>query len=255
MKKLISTMALCTSLSFCVSTPAQASGFPVVDIAGLTQALQEYIQQMSDYATQLDHLEQMKKQYEQQMMDAAKPFKTAFDDANKIIGSGLNAYNYVNSLYGKFQDVQSFIKNSSGSYEEWEQCALSPTCNPVDKAFDAYKRLGGLSDGAASVAAELGDSIHSTVESTAITMESNLKSSQGQRAVMENVGAINIAQYKQDGLYQSAVLKSLAAIDSQISAQNKLNAAISAQNKKSLENNKAKLNATKVGKFDSLVLK
>ena len=32
-----------------------------------------------------------------------------------------------------------------------------PTCNPVDKAFDAYKRLGGLSDGAASVAAELGD--------------------------------------------------------------------------------------------------
>lgn len=86
-------------------------------------------------------------------------------------------------------------------------------------------------------------------------MESNLKSSQGQRAVMENVGAINIAQYKQDGLYQSAVLKSLAAIDSQISAQNKQNAAISAQNKKSLENNKAKLNATKVGKFDSLVLK
>ena len=252
MKKLISTMALCTSLSFCVSTPAQASGFPVVDIAALSQSLQEYIQQMSDYAT---HLEQMKKQYEQQMMDAAKPFKTAFDDANKIIGAGLNAYNYVNSLYGKFQDVQSFIKNSSGSYEEWEQCALSPTCNPVDKAFDAYKRLGGLSDGAASVAAELGDSIHSTVESTAITMEANLKSSQGQRAVMENVGAINIAQYKQDGLYQSAVLKSLAAIDSQISAQNKQNAAISAQNKKSLENNKAKLNATKVGKFDSLVLK
>ena len=73
MKKLISTMALCTSLSFCVSTPAHASGFPVVDIAGLTQALQEYIQQMSDYATQLDHLEQMKKQYEQQMMYAAKP--------------------------------------------------------------------------------------------------------------------------------------------------------------------------------------
>lgn len=60
MKKLISTMALCTCLSFGVSTPAQASGFPVVDIAALSQSLQEYIQQMSDYATQLDHLEQMK---------------------------------------------------------------------------------------------------------------------------------------------------------------------------------------------------
>lgn len=253
MKKLISTMALCTCLSFGVSTPAQASGFPVVDIAGLTQALQEYIQQMSDYATQLDHLEQMKKQYEQQMMDAAKPFKTAFDDANKIIGSGLNAYNYVNSLYGKFQDVQSFIKNSSGSYEEWEQCALSPTCNPVDKAFDAYKRLGGLSDGAASVAAELGDSIHSTVESTATTMEANLKSSQGQRAVMENVGAINIAQYKQDGLYQSAVLRSLSALNEQAALENKYHQSIDKEYEQNREKIKAEIKNSAPQKMNSLV--
>lgn len=130
---------------------------------------------------------------------------------------------------------------------------MSPTCNPVDKAFDAYKRLGGLSDGAASVAAELGDSIHSTVESTATTMEASLKSSQGQRAVMENVGAINIAQYKQDGLYQSAVLKSLSALNEQAALENKYHQSIDKEYEQNREKIKAEIKNSAPQKMNSLV--
>lgn len=110
-----------------------------------------------------------------------------------------------------------------------------------------------MSDGAASVAAELGDSIHSTVESTAITMESNLKSSQGQRAVMENVGAINIAQYKQDGLYQSAVLKSLSALNEQAALENKYHQSIDKEYEQNREKIKAEIKNSAPQKMNSLV--
>jgi hypothetical protein len=233
---------------------ATASGFPTFDGANLTQMLQQMLQQAKDYSNQLEQLEQLKNQYSQQMKDAAKPFTDTFNTANQIIGTGMKAYDYVNGLYGNFQDVNSYIKNSSGSWEEWQQCALNPSCNPMDKAFEALQRVGMLSEGASAVAAETANTLHTTITSSVFDQQNAaLNSAQGERGVLQSMGQNAVAKAKSDATYQVAVLKNLEAINNEIAEQKKERVAINEHYQANYKKNKEKLDNTKATKLKSLV--
>lgn len=254
MKKILSSL-VCTVMLFnaCENT-ATASGFPTFDGANLTQLLQQMLQQAKDYSNQLEQLEQLKNQYTQQMKDAAKPFTDTFNTANQIIGTGMKAYDYVNGLYGNFQDVNSYIKNSSGSWEEWQQCALNPSCNPMDKAFGALQRVGQLSEGASAVAAETANTLHTTITSGVFDQQNAaLNSAQGERGVLQTMGQNAVAKAKSDATYQVAVLKNLEAINNEIAEQKKERVAINEHYQANYKKNKDTLDKTKATKLKSLV--
>lgn len=254
MKKILSSLVCSVMLfNFCENT-ATASGFPTFDGANLTQLLQQMLQQAKDYSNQLEQLEQLKNQYTQQMKDAAKPFTDTFNTANQIIGTGMKAYDYVNGLYGNFQDVNSYIKNSSGSWEEWQQCALNPSCNPMDKAFEALQRAGQLSEGASAVAAETANTLHTTITSSVFDQQNAaLNSAQGERGVLQSMGQNAVAKAKSDATYQVAVLKNLEAINNEIAEQKKERVAINEHYQANYKKNKEKLDNTKATKLKSLV--
>lgn len=254
MKKILSSLVCSVMLfNFCENT-ATASGFPTFDGANLTQLLQQMLQQAKDYSNQLEQLEQLKNQYTQQMKDAAKPFTDTFNTANQIIGTGMKAYDYVNGLYGNFQDVNSYIKNSSGSWEEWQQCALNPSCNPMDKAFEALQRAGQLSEGASAVAAETANTLHTTITSSVFDQQNvALNSAQGERGVLQSMGQNAVAKAKSDATYQVAVLKNLEAINNEIAEQKKERVAINEHYQANYKKNKDTLDKTKATKLKSLV--
>lgn len=254
MKKILSSLVCSVMLfNFCENT-ATASGFPTFDGANLTQLLQQMLQQAKDYSNQLEQLEQLKNQYTQQMKDAAKPFTDTFNTANQIIGTGMKAYDYVNGLYGNFQDVNSYIKNSSGSWEEWQQCALNPSCNPMDKAFEALQRAGQLSEGASAVAAETANTLHTTITSSVFDQQNAaLNSAQGERGVLQSMGQNAVAKAKSDATYQVAVLKNLEAINNEIAEQKKERVAINEHYQANYKKNKENLDRTKATKLKSLV--
>lgn len=254
MKKILSSLVCSVMLfNFCENT-ATASGFPTFDGANLTQLLQQMLQQAKDYSNQLEQLEQLKNQYTQQMKDAAKPFTDTFNTANQIIGTGMKAYDYVNGLYGNFQDVNSYIKNSSGSWEEWQQCALNPSCNPMDKAFEALQRAGQLSEGASAVASETANTLHTTITSSVFDQQNAaLNSAQGERGVLQSMGQNAVAKAKSDATYQVAVLKNLEAINNEIAEQKKERVAINEHYQANYKKNKDTLEQTKATKLKSLV--
>jgi|GEM_PF-4313711 len=254
MKKILSSLVCSVMLFNACENTATASGFPTFDGANLTQMLQQMLQQAKDYSNQLEQLEQLKNQYSQQMKDAAKPFTDTFNTANQIIGTGMKAYDYVNGLYGNFQDVNSYIKNSSGSWEEWQQCALNPSCNPMDKAFEALQRVGMLSEGASAVAAETANTLHTTITSSVFDQQNAaLNSAQGERGVLQSMGQNAVAKAKSDATYQVAVLKNLEAINNEIAEQKKERVAINEHYQANYKKNKEKLDNTKATKLKSLV--
>lgn len=254
MKKILSSLVCSVMLFNACENTATASGFPTFDGANLTQLLQQMLQQAKDYSNQLEQLEQLKNQYTQQMKDAAKPFTDTFNTANQIIGTGMKAYDYVNGLYGNFQDVNSYIKNSSGSWEEWQQCALNPSCNPMDKAFEALQRVGQLSEGASAVAAETANTLHTTITSSVFDQQNAaLNSAQGERGVLQSMGQNAVAKAKSDATYQVAVLKNLEAINNEIAEQKKERVAINEHYQANYKKNKDTLDKTKVTKLKSLV--
>lgn len=254
MKKILSSLVCSLMLFTACENTATASGFPTFDGANLTQLLQQMLQQAKDYSNQLEQLEQLKNQYTQQMKDAAKPFTDTFNTANQIIGTGMKAYDYVNGLYGNFQDVNSYIKNSSGSWEEWQQCALNPSCNPMDKAFEALLRAGQLSEGASAVAAETANTLHTTITSSVFDQQNAaLNSAQGERGVLQSMGQNAVAKAKSDATYQVAVLKNLEAINNEIAEQKKERVAINEHYQANYKKNKENLDRTKATKLKSLV--
>lgn len=254
MKKILSSLVCSVMLFYACENTATASGFPTFDGANLTQLLQQMLQQAKDYSNQLEQLEQLKNQYTQQMKDAAKPFTDTFNTANQIIGTGMKAYDYVNGLYGNFQDVNSYIKNSSGSWEEWQQCALNPSCNPMDKAFEALQRAGQLSEGASAVAAETANTLHTTITSSVFDQQNAaLNSAQGERGVLQSMGQNAVAKAKSDATYQVAVLKNLEAINNEIAEQKKERVAINEHYQANYKKNKDTLEQTKATKLKSLV--
>lgn len=254
MKKILSSFVCSVMLFNACENTATASGFPTFDGANLTQLLQQMLQQAKDYSNQLEQLEQLKNQYTQQMKDAAKPFTDTFNTANQIIGTGMKAYDYVNGLYGNFQDVNSYIKNSSGSWEEWQQCALNPSCNPMDKAFEALQRAGQLSEGASAVAAETANTLHTTITSSVFDQQNAaLNSAQGERGVLQSMGQNAVAKAKSDATYQVAVLKNLEAINNEIAEQKKERVAINEHYQANYKKNKDTLDKTKATKLKSLV--
>lgn len=254
MKKILSSLVCSMLLLGACENTATASGFPTFDGANLTQLLQQMLQQAKDYSNQLEQLEQLKNQYTQQMKDAAKPFTDTFNTANQIIGTGMKAYDYVNGLYGNFKDVNSYIKNSSGSWEEWQQCALNPSCNPMDKAFEALQRVGQLSEGASAVAAETANTLHTTINSSVFDQQNAaLNSAQGERGVLQSMGQNAVAKAKSDATYQVAVLKNLEAINNEIAEQKKERVAINEHYQANYKKNKEKLDSTKATKLKSLV--
>lgn len=254
MKKILSSFVCSVMLFNACENTATASGFPTFDGANLTQLLQQMLQQAKDYSNQLEQLEQLKNQYTQQMKDAAKPFTDTFNTANQIIGTGMKAYDYVNGLYGNFQDVNSYIKNSSGSWEEWQQCALNPSCNPMDKAFEALQRAGQLSEGASAVAAETANTLHTTITSSVFDQQNAaLNSAQGERGVLQSMGQNAVAKAKSDATYQVAVLKNLEAINNEIAEQKKERVAINEHYQANYKKNKDTLEQTKATKLKSLV--
>ncbi len=255
MKKILSSLVCSLMLFNACENTATASGFPTFDGANLTQLLQQMLQQAKDYSNQLEQLEQLKNQYTQQMKDAAKPFTDTFNTANQIIGTGMKAYDYVNGLYGNFQDVNSYIKNSSGSWEEWQQCALNSGCNPMDKAFEALQRVGQLSEGASAVAAETANTLHTTITSGVFDQQNAaLNSAQGERGVLQTMGQNAVAKAKSDVVYQTAVIENLGKITAEIARKNDMEAAINEQFKKDNQDQQQKLEATKATKINSLVM-
>ena len=67
--------------------PAAASGLPVVDAAAMAQdmslAIQDYMQQLKDYATYLQQLETQINGYKRKIQDATKPYRELYSQVSK----------------------------------------------------------------------------------------------------------------------------------------------------------------------------
>lgn len=205
-KKKIYQISAYLFLSVPLFNQAHATGVPVADAAAIAQMITEYMQQLKDYTTQLDSLQQEVNQYEQQMKDAAKPVENAFDTANSIISSGTDLYNYVNNLSERFSSARNLLDSTIGSRQKWEECALSSSCNPVDMAYDAYNSLADIFDDGMTNVMRTRDSILSNNKRVTQTFSTKLANAEGHQAALEIIGQTNIQKMKQDASFQGAVL-------------------------------------------------
>lgn len=205
-KKKIYQISAYLFLSVPLFNQAHATGVPVADAAAIAQMITEYMQQLKDYTTQLDSLQQEVNQYEQQMKDAAKPVENAFDTANSIISSGTDLYNYVNNLSERFSSARNLLDSTIGSRQKWEECALSSSCNPVDMAYNAYNSLADIFDDGMTNVMRTRDSILSNNKRVTETFSTKLANTEGHQAALEIIGQTNIQKMKQDASFQGAVL-------------------------------------------------
>lgn len=252
MRKLFISIFTGACLSF---GSANATGFPTIDVANLTQSLVEYMQQLEDYTEQINQLDSLRNQYQQQMIDAAKPASDAFNAANKLINKSTDAYNYVKNLYGNFQSIKDFTENTIGDKEAWKQCVLSPNCNPADFLNDVYKRIGDLAASGATIAHQTGVLLTDETQTLVDDMKSKLDGAQGANAIAETQAKNDIIMYQQTTKYQAAVTNALTAITADIAHNNKYHDDFKKLHDKDMKDAEEILNNTKVDKIYSTVLK
>ena len=252
MRKLFISIFTGACLSF---GSANATGFPTIDVANLTQSLMEYMQQLQDYTEQINQLDSLRNQYQQQMIDAAKPASDAFNAANKLINKSTDAYNYVKNLYGNFQSIKDFTENTIGDKEAWKQCVLSPNCNPADFLNDVYKRIGDLAASGATIAHQTGVLLTDETQTLVDDMKSKLDGAQGANAIAETQAKNDIIMYQQTTKYQAAVTNALTAITADIAHNNKYHDDMKKLHDKDMKDAEEILNNTKVDKIYSTVLK
>lgn len=252
MKKLFISIFTGACLSF---GSANATGFPTIDVANLTQSLMEYMQQLEDYTEQINQLDSLRNQYQQQMIDAAKPASDAFNAANKLINKSTDAYNYVKNLYGNFQSIKDFTENTIGDKEAWKQCVLSPNCNPADFLNDVYKRIGDLAASGATIAHQTGVLLTDETQTLVDDMKLKLDGAQGANAIAETQAKNDIIMYQQTTKYQAAVTNALTAITADIAHNNKYHDDMKKLHDEDIKDAEEILNNTKVDKIYSTVLK
>lgn len=252
MRKLFISIFTGACLSF---GSANATGFPTIDVANLTQSLVEYMQQLEDYTEQINQLDSLRNQYQQQMIDAAKPASDAFNAANKLINKSTDAYNYVKNLYGNFQSIKEFTENTIGDKEAWKQCVLSPNCNPADFLNDVYKRIGDLAASGATIAHQTGVLLTDETQTLVDDMKLKLDGAQGANAIAETQAKNDIIMYQQTTKYQAAVTNALTAITADIAHNNKYHDDMKKLHDKDMEDAEKILEKTKVDKIYSTVLK
>lgn len=252
MRKLFISIFTGACLSF---GSANATGFPTIDVANLTQSLMEYMQQLEDYTEQINQLDSLRNQYQQQMIDAAKPASDAFNAANKLINKSTDAYNYVKNLYGNFQSIKEFTENTIGDKEAWKQCVLSPNCNPADFLNDVYKRIGDLAASGATIAHQTGVLLTDETQTLVDDMKLKLDGAQGANAIAETQAKNDIIMYQQTTKYQAAVTNALTAITADIAHNNKYHDDLKKLHDKDMEDAEEILKNTKVDKIYSTVLK
>lgn len=251
MRKLFISILTGACLSF---GSANATGFPTIDVANLTQSLVEYMQQLEDYTEQINQLDSLRNQYQQQMIDAAKPASDAFNAANKLINKSTDAYNYVKNLYGNFQSIKDFTENTIGDKEAWKQCVLSPNCNPTDFLNDVYKRIGDLAASGATIAHQTGVLLTDETQTLVDDMKLKLDGAQGANAIAETQAKNDIIMYQQTTKYQAAVAKSLAAINADIAAKNKEHEEFNRKHKAQMQEAEDRFEKSKVDHIYSTVL-
>ena len=252
MRKLFISILTGACLSF---GSANATGFPTIDVANLSQSLMEYMQQLEDYTEQINQLDSLRNQYQQQMIDAAKPASDAFNAANKLINKSTDAYNYVKNLYGNFQSIKEFTENTIGDKEAWKQCVLSPNCNPADFLNDVYKRIGDLAASGATIAHQTGVLLTDETQTLVDDMKLKLDGAQGANAIAETQAKNDIIMYQQTTKYQAAVTNALTAITADIAHNNKYHDDLKKLHDKDMEDAEKILEKTKVDKIYSTVLK
>lgn len=233
---------------------ANATGFPTIDVANLTQSLMEYMQQLEDYTEQINQLDSLKNQYQQQMVDAAKPATDAFNTANKFINKSTEAYNYVKNLYGDFQSIKDFTENTLGDKEAWKQCVLSPSCNPTDFLNDVYRRIGDFAASGATIAHQTGVLLTDETQTVVNDMRAKLDGAQGANSIAETQAKNDIIMYQQTTKYQASVVKALAAINADIAAKNKEHEEFNTKHKAQMQEAERTFNESKVDHIYSTVL-
>lgn len=204
--KLFACAFLASSLIY---NSANASGFPVFDGANLTQMLQQMLEQAKDYGTQLDQLEKAEQQYKQQMVDATKPMSNAFKTANQIMSTGSSLYQYSNNLSKQFGNANGYLNNMIGSREDWENCAMSTSCNPMDKLFTSYDKLSTIFTDGLDQINKVRDLFAEKTQSVADSLSSQVQNSTGMQGALEANAQIGVTKIQMDSQFQQAVLAEL----------------------------------------------
>lgn len=213
-------LGLALACIFPSCTPASASGLPVVDAAHMAQdmklSIQSYTQQLKDYATYLQQLEQQINSYKRQIMDATKPYKELYNEAYNAYSKTQNIVNGIKNIQSQYKSTIEWVKNNYGDSEFWKNCAVSQ-CNP----FSQLESAQAATDNALNYASEGGNqSVMTTSElleqTRKLEQEASEANDKGTATALQNIAMMQ-ANMSQIAAQNNAITNQL--LQAQIAAQ------------------------------------
>lgn len=209
MKKKLSALAFAVSLgasSFSVS----AGGLPVVSVTELAQLLVEYQEQLQQGIERVNEFEKTYRtqvqQWEQQVKSATKPYTDAFNNAKQLQATVMQYQDFINNLSYNFQDVQSYLDNKLGSASYWEECAISPSCDPSLALSSQYNNLKGSLTSSISNTQKVQKALDKSMNDITSQFESELQQDPGIEAVATTQARIELQKMKDDNAYHKQML-------------------------------------------------